>query len=102
MTELDKFWNAALPEELPIDEIAKEQIIIALATAVADWLQRAPEELMSKLYRLDVREHHLQLALKSTDPAFEIAERIYERQCQKIVARAAHKSNKNVDEDLAW
>lgn len=82
-------------------KIEKERIVQALSFAVRDWLDYRTEELFSKLYRLDVRESDIKLALGSENIAHALATLIYNRQEEKIISRKNNPPNR-APEDLKW
>lgn len=82
--------------------ISKEKIIEAIAGKISDMLEWQTEQLFSMLYRLDISEKKLKEVMQSAaDVPLAIATLIYERQIEKIEARA-NKANFDADVDLAW
>jgi hypothetical protein len=77
-------------------EISKQEpgsyseLIDALADRIGEMLYENPDFLMSMLYRLDIREDKLKMAISpdSTElPQFQIAKLIVERQVERMVTR---------------
>ncbi len=66
-----------------------EDVIKALATRVAEMLDKEPELLFSTLYRLDVLEPKINAVLHSSSeaPAYGLARLIVERQLEKAKTR---------------
>ena len=94
--KLPAFSNL-LPE---IENILDEKALLELFTRrVEEMMDNDLDLLLSSLYRLDVEEHKIQAALRSstTPPAEGIASLIIERQKEKIATRKKYSSGKNVN-----
>lgn len=76
--------------ELPATHIASDpqKLMEQLIATVADWLQARPDFLLSLLYRLDVDEAPIKIALSGPDPATAIAGLIVRRQKERILTRS--------------
>ncbi len=95
-SNLQEFFNT-LPEK---DNILDEEGLLDLFTKrVEEMMDSDLDLLLSSLYRLDVEEHKIQAALRSSTmpPARGIASLIIERQKEKIATRKKYSSGKNVD-----
>ncbi len=96
-SNLPETFNKLLPE---IEYILDEKALLELFTRrVEEMMDNDLDLLLSSLYRLDVEEHKIQTALRSstTPPAEGIASLIIERQKEKIATRKKYSSGKNVD-----
>ncbi len=80
--------------ELPAAHIASDPraLMEQLIATVAEWLQDRPDFLLSLLYRLDVDETPIKIALSGPDPATAIAGLIVTRQKKRLQTRS-HFSN---------
>ena len=82
--------------------VSKEAIIDAIAFRVGQLLEANPDQLFSKLYRLDISEVNIKKAMiDETGFSFIIAHLIYNRQVEKYISRKENKSHQP-DDDLAW
>lgn len=81
--------------------VSEEKILEALALRVAALMDKNPDQLFSMLYRLDIDENKIKMALRESDVSKKIALLIYERQLQKIISRKENKSDEP-NETLAW
>lgn len=86
------------------DKISKEKLIEELTKIVEEWIEFKPDELFSKLYRLDILAKNIKLALQSDNPCKNIAVLILERQYQKFLSRKHFKNppSNPEDEDILW
>lgn len=86
------------------ESLSKDQLIKSMTEIVEEWLERRPDELFGKLYRLDILEVDIKKALQSDDPIKNIAVLIIERQYQKYKSRQLFKPPpiNDEDKDLAW
>lgn len=92
-----KFELDALPY------LSRQALQEALATKVSFMLQRQPEELFSKLYRLDIFEEKIKAVMDAGgDIAFKLAGLIIDRQIEKEISKKENPSSEPEDEDLAW
>ena len=88
-----------------IDEVDEARLIQLLADEVDHLMQTKMDWLMSLLYRLDVSEAKVNVALhpNASEPAnIGLARLLYERQRQRAYTKATFKSPELDDEDLAW
>jgi len=95
----------ALPEDLRLSEesyISEEDFLNALAPKVAYMLQYNSGVFFQLLYKLDVLEPKLKIAMQQEDVPMAIAKLILERQMEKIISRRAFPAQKSEDEDLKW
>lgn len=95
----------ALPEDLRLNEesyISEEDFLNALAPKVAYMLQYNSGVFFQLLYKLDVLEPKLKIAMQQEDVPMAIAKLILERQMEKIISRRAFPAQKSEDEDLKW
>lgn len=82
--------------------ISEKEILDALAQKVTQLLGREPERFYQIMYRLDIPEKKVVLALNEPDASQLIAKLIFQRQWQKAASRARHRTNPGTDEDLKW
>lgn len=103
MSATNDFKNIAAQFGLQEDDfISKERIIEALTHKVAYMMQYATEQLFSMLYRLDISEKKLKMAMQDeVDVAQKIAALIYERQIEKIISRNNHRPS-SPEEGMEW
>ena len=76
-----------------------------LVSAVAELINHDFEKLINLLYRIDVSEKKIRIALdenKDKDSAEIIADLIIERQQQKIKTRRENPGNTEIDENEKW
>jgi hypothetical protein len=98
-----------LVKELPADLqlsgdlfVSEAEILAALARKVEDMLQYNRDVFFQLMYRLDILEPKLRVALQQQDVPMAIARLIYERQTEKIVSRRDNKGPQPIDDDLSW
>lgn len=94
-----------LPDDLQLAEgnyLSEEDFLAALAPKVAYMLQYNSGVFFQLLYKMDVLEPKLQMAMQTVDVPMSIARLILERQLEKLAARKAHPSKQGDDKDLAW
>lgn len=88
-------------EALPY--ITLEQLRSMLRERIAYMLHYQTEELLSKLYRLDIFEEHIKAAFAAGgDIALKLADLIIQRQEQKIASKRSHPAQRPDDDELAW
>jgi hypothetical protein len=95
----------ALPEDLRLSEesyISEEDFLNALAPKVAYMLQYNSGVFFQLLYKLDVLEPKLKIAMQQVDVPMAIAKLILERQIEKIVSRREFPAKEAEDDELAW
>ena len=91
--------------QIPEDRISDAEMIHILAEKVQAYLEVNINLLMSYLYRLDVREKDIKIALSnSSDEAghYALAKLIWARQKERLETKKAYKIDLDIDEDLAW
>ncbi|MFK7936287.1 MAG: hypothetical protein AB8G22_22420 [Saprospiraceae bacterium] len=92
--------------EAPDREFTEEELLDYMAEVVAQMIDRKPDFLFSLLYRLDVEEHKINMALAPAagEPAnVGLARLILERQKQRVFTKQFYKTEKLDDnDDLAW
>lgn len=82
--------------------VSKEALLEAIAFRVGKLLEANPDQLFSKLYRLDISEANIKKAMiDEAGFSFIIAHLIYNRQLEKFISRKENKSH-HPDDDLAW
>ena len=95
----------ALPEDLRLSEesyISEEDFLNALAPKVMYMLQYNSGVFFQLLYKLDVLESKLKIAMQEVDVPRAIAKLILERQIEKIISRRAFPAKEAKEGDLAW
>ena len=91
-------WNLKLPETY-----SEEAMLQLLADRIVLVLERGPETFFQLMYRLDISEKKLTAILQDDHVADKIARLVYDRQLQKIKARAAFRNDpKEDDPELRW
>ena len=96
---------STLPEDLRLVEeayLSEEDFLNALAPKVAYMLQYNSGVFFQLLYKLDVLEPKLKVAMQEADVPMAIAKLILERQMEKIISRRAYPATETTDEDLGW
>lgn len=86
------------------DKISQEKLIEKLTVIIEDWIEKRPEELFGKLYRLDILEQDIKVAIQTDNPCKSIATLILERQYQKYLSRKNFHNPpaSEEDEDMLW
>jgi len=82
--------------------VSEQEIIEKLALQVGAIAAKGPDAFFQLMYRLDIPEKKLTLAMIDKEAAVEIAKLIYYRQLQKLRSRAFYKKSHKNDDDLAW
>lgn len=101
MSNLSAVLNRNFDLELP-ETVEREKILEALSMRIAEMLAGAPDQLFSRLYRLDIAEKDLKRVLKERLRADRaIAELVYNRQLEKMQSRQRFKADRPED-DLSW
>lgn len=75
-------------------EISEEELFLAIKDRIMYFLEYNPDLLMSYLYRLDIDEHKINLALSplsELEPIEGLAQLVLERQKERIASKKAHK-----------
>lgn len=96
---------STLPEDLRLVEesyFSEEDFLNALAPKVAYMLQFNSGVFFQLLYKMDVLEPKLKVAMQEGDVPMAIARLILERQMEKIVSRREFPSTEPEDEELSW
>ena len=92
--------------EAPEREFTEEELLKYLSEVIAQMIERKPDFLFSLLYRLDVEEHKINMALAPAagEPAnVGLARLVLERQKQRVLTKQFYKPEKLDDlGDLAW
>lgn len=92
--------------EHPEREFTEAELLEYLAEVIAQLIDRKPDFLFSLLYRLDVEEHKINMALAPAagEPAnVGLARLVLERQKQRIFTKQFYQAEKLDDlGDLAW
>jgi hypothetical protein len=94
-----------LPDDLRIVEeayLSEEDFLNALAPKVAYMLQYDSGVFFQLLYKMDVLESKLKIAMQSADVPMAIARLILERQMEKIISRRTNPASESQDEELSW
>lgn len=97
LAELARSWDLE-----KADTVSEEAVLDALAYRVSRLLEREPETFFQLMYRLDISEKGLQLALTGTNPPDAVARLIWDRQCEKVRLRREHAGTPESDPDLNW
>lgn len=94
------------PEDLILKEedyLSEEDFKKALATRIDYMLQYKKEVFFQWLYKIDVYESKLKIAMKEVDASYAIASLILERQIEKMKIQDLFPKGKNqIDDNLAW
>ena len=91
-------WEITIP-----DKLSEDEILHLLADRVVFLIERSPEQFFQLMYRLDIPEEKLNIALVDADAALEIAKIIYNRQLMKVRSRQLYKQQNNSDDaELKW
>lgn len=96
---------STLPEDLRLVEesyLSEEDFLNALAPKVAYMMQYNSGVFFQLLYKMDVLEPKLKIAMQEADVPMAIARLILERQMEKIVSRREFPSTESEDEELSW
>ena len=90
-----------IPNELAKNDEAEAEIVEMIRSRVAEMLDANPELLFSYMYRLDVEEHKLDMALKmgGADMDRHLAKLIWERQVQRLKTKKAYGQPLDIDPD---
>lgn len=92
--------------ENPEREMTEEELLQLLSDVIAHMIERKLDFLLSLLYRLDVEEHKINIALAPTsnEPAnVALARLVLERQKQRVFTKQFYKQQNEEDlGDLAW
>lgn len=82
--------------------VSEQEIIESLALQVGTIAAKGPDAFFQLMYRLDIPEKKLTLAMIDKEAAIQIAKLIYNRQLQKVRSRTFYKKSHKNDDDLAW
>jgi hypothetical protein len=80
----------------------REDILAALARRIGDMLLQDPMGFIQLMYRLDIPEAQLDMALDHAEAASLIAQLVWNRQVQKIALRQSTPPKNAEDDDLDW
>lgn len=87
------------------EKLSKEEILNWLKTKISEWLGGSSHVFYQTMYRLDISEHKVNLALSDKQNGIDqLANIILERQVQKAVSRKKFKEQQNddIDQDMKW
>ncbi len=86
------------------DRLTYEELLQALAAAIAHLINNNFPALVHLLYRVDISEQKLKEVLRhnQNERAVTIAAMIIDRQLKKIEMRKAFKKDENIREDEKW
>ena len=88
-----KFTNRDFDLEIPVSEVSSQDEFLKLLTRVIQHLlDKDFERLMNGLYRIDVDENKVKLAMTTDQVAENIARLIIERELQKVETRRKYSS----------
>lgn len=96
---------STLPEDLRLLEesyFSEEDFLNALVPKVAYMMQYNSGVFFQLLYKMDVLEPKLKVAMQQADVPMEIARLILERQMEKIISRRDFPASEAKDEELSW
>jgi hypothetical protein len=96
---------STLPEDLRLVEetyLSEADFLNALAPKVAYMMQYNSGVFFQLLYKLDVLEPKLKVAMQQADVPMAIARLILERQMEKIISRRDFPASESKEEDLSW
>lgn len=94
-----------LPDDLKLHEesyISEDDFLNALAPRVAYMLQFNSGVFFQLMYKMDVLEPKLKIAMEEQDVPMAIARLILERQMEKIISKRAFPSSTPSDDELVW
>ena len=95
--ELARQWDITLT-----GVYTSSYIIDILALKLAAIAEQGPDSFFQLMYRLDIPEKRLTIAMHDKNAIHEIATMVYNRQLQKIRSRNFYKNSKPDDESLRW
>jgi hypothetical protein len=104
-TSEQKALVSTLPEDLRLVEeayLSEEDFLNALVPKVAYMMQYNSGVFFQLLYKLDVLEPKLKVAMQQVDVPMAIARLILERQMEKIISRRDFPASESKEEDLSW
>jgi hypothetical protein len=104
-TSEQKALVSTLPEDLRLVEeayLSEEDFLNALVPKVAYMMQYNSGVFFQLLYKLDVLEPKLKVAMQQADVPMAIARLILERQMEKIISRRDFPASASKEEDLSW
>ncbi len=99
---------ASLKEKFELDipdGFSEQEIKLNLEKRLAYLLERNPEEFFQLLYRIDIPERQLQVALQEENALAVLADMVYHRQLDKVKTRLYYRGQsdgKTVDDELGW
>jgi hypothetical protein len=95
--QISNDWELDLPENL-----SKKEILEALEFRISELLKGNGEQFFQLMYRLDISEEKVNLALQNNEAVHKLADLIFERQVDKVNLRKTFKKEKDIDKDLEW
>src|ERR1043165_774862 len=81
---------------------SKEEILAALARRIDELLSQDPVAFIQLMYRLDIPEARVDVALDMDNAAAMIAELVWDRQVHKSMLRRNTPPRSSDDTDLFW
>lgn len=94
-----------LPEDLRLKEgefLSEEDFLLALSAKVAYMLQYNSGVFFQLLYKMDVLEPKLKVAMQQENVPMAIARLILERHLEKLESRKANPAKEAHDKDMEW
>ncbi|HLO70564.1 MAG TPA: hypothetical protein VK167_06840 [Flavipsychrobacter sp.] len=82
--------------------VSEQEIIDKLALQVGTIAEKGPDTFFQLMYRLDIPEKQLTIAMVDKEAALAIAKLMYNRQLQKVRSRAFYKRKDAGDSELKW
>lgn len=82
--------------------VSEQEIIDKLALQVGTIAEKGPDIFFQLMYRLDIPEKQLTIAMVDKEAALAIAKLMYNRQLQKVRSRAFYKRKDAGDSELKW
>ncbi len=92
--ELSELLETDVDGQLEKVETNAEELILFMSRRIEQLLERSPDTLMSMMYRLDINEEKIKMALSPTNPenpAIGLARLIVDRQRQRMETKKKYK-----------
>jgi len=92
--ELSEMLETDVDEQLTKVEDNAEELILFMSRRIEELLSGSPDTLMSMMYRLDINEGKIKMALSPTNPenpAIGLARLIVDRQRQRMETKKKYK-----------
>ena len=92
--EISRRISTALDINIP-DQLSDEEMIVLIADRVDQMLKGDPDLLLSYLYRLDVEEKKINIAIETSITPLHVtfAKLIWERQKERIASKKKYKQD---------